>query len=244
LSADIAVVYLQTDAPITAVVEAANSASAAQYPGQSTRVFNTVDEANSAVQSAGATRQIFIYQEHEGLYTLWVVQVIAPADLLDANPEWYSQEIGKRGKTWALMDSFLKSLSATLKADAALMAYSRNPAQEITSILLYRSGRYIDEYYILSGDDPESFVQPKNAGAVSELFDGRFAFLNEPPLYEPLEDDSGEEDEDEHLLVHFQGENLMLPVSTADFPYQQDVSRLYLPFYEDLLTPYAVIQLH
>jgi hypothetical protein len=243
LSANIAVVYLQTDAPVAAVMEAASSASAAQYPGQQARVFNTEDEAKAAVQSAGAGRQIFIYQEHEGLYTLWVVQVVAPADLLDANPEWNNQEISKRGKTWAFMDSFLKSLSGKLKADAALLAYSRSAAQEITGILLYQNGTYVDEYYILSGDDPQSFVQPTDAEVVAELFGGRFAFLNEPPLYEPIEDENGEEDEGEQQLVHFQGENLMLPTSMPDFPYQQAVSRLYLPFYEDLLTPYAVIQL-
>lgn len=124
----------------------------------------------------------------------------------------------------------LERLSSLLKAEIAFVLFVRNPAGEVTNIQFYRSGQYIDEYFGSYWDPDGVVIRTPQRAAISTLFDGRFNFI-----CESLSNEEGHR-------VPFSAEKLGIDSYDPRYSvYNPDVSRLFVPFWDEDMKPFAEI---
>jgi hypothetical protein len=216
----------------------------------SKRVFAAAEEAKAA-NDTHLYRTVLVYPHFNDLYSIDIRGFFAPVDTSDRNPAWGSVYIGD-GSPWPMWEKIATELSEHLKADAALLTYQRNPSIEDTIILFYKHGKAVGDYYHIQGQF-NYLIQPKDAAVIETLFDGRFAFVNDLPIYADDPENPRRPfitpaniKQAREFFFHFQASELYRGWRAYHLDwqiYQPEVHRLFLPMHEPDLLPYGMIML-
>ncbi|HXG65217.1 MAG TPA: hypothetical protein VNO70_08920 [Blastocatellia bacterium] len=180
---------------------------------------------------------VVVYPQKNGLYSLWFTALHTPMNILiESDPTTRADLTAKlerleqtdditatpdpdSNRVVVLLPRFLERLSQALSADVAFLLYMRNPAADATGIQFYQNGRFIDDHFerFYSGE-PDLIEKPLDPDAVSRMFDGRFAWVLDYPVYH--EDENWYERLDPYfafppearLYLPFPGGDALLPL--------------------------------
>lgn len=190
-------------------------------------------------------RGVLIYPKQNGLFVL-ADSVIHLGHIYQSGSERRAelkkdimQKPDKDAEALFLYMNFLRRLSKRLDAEMVHIMFERNPATRCTSIHMYHSGQFVDGYFCenIECEGRYGLVElPQKPDRITELLDGRVAFLTDQPRTHKYDTDFSKD-------VYFDGEDLSgyLDDPKWDIFNVRD-SMLHVPFWEEEpLLPYGAV---
>jgi hypothetical protein len=129
--------------------------------------------------------------------------------------------------------NFLQHLTKTLQCHAVHVMFERNPATRATSVHFYDSGEFVDSYYYenIESIGSEMIERIQNPERIERMLNGRFAFLNNQPVVQQINN--------EDYFVYFDGE--YLPPNRGSDSFAINQTDVYVPLWEENTLPIGAI---